>query len=68
MDERKNKIVVPLDFHEQSLIALDQTKSIAKFMNAEIIILYIIESTDIISAMFRKEEQTKKIYDEVKKK
>ncbi len=68
MDERKNKIVVPLDFHEQSMIALDQTKSIAKFMNAEIIILYIIESTDIVSAMFRKEEQTKKIYEEVKKK
>ncbi len=68
MTERKNKIVVPLDFHEQSIIALEQTRNIAKFMNAEIIILYIIEATDIISSMFRKEEQEKKIYEEVKKK
>jgi nucleotide-binding universal stress UspA family protein len=67
MSVRKNKIVVPLDFHEQSMIALEQTRSIARFMNAEIIILYIIESTDIISAMFRK-DQDKKIYEEVKKK
>jgi hypothetical protein len=66
MSERKNKIVVPLDFHEQSMIALDQTRSIARFMDAEIIILYIIESTDIISAMFRKNEE-EKIYEEARK-
>ncbi len=68
MSERKNKIILPLDFHEQSMIALNQTRSIAKFMNAEIIILYIIESTDLISAMFRKNEQDRIIRDEVKKK
>jgi nucleotide-binding universal stress UspA family protein len=68
MSERKNKIILPLDFHEQSMIALNQTRSIAKFMNAEIIILYIIESTDLISAMFRKNEQDRIIHDEVKKK
>ena len=56
MTERRNKIIVPLDFHEQSLIALEQTRSIAKFMNAEIIILYIIESADFISSMFQKNE------------
>ena len=67
MSERKNKIVVPLDFHEQSMIALEQTRGMAKFMKAEIIILYIIEATDIISSMFRKEEQEKKIYEEVKR-
>ena len=67
MSERKNKIVVPLDFHEQSMIALEQTRGIARFMKAEIIILYIIEATDIISSMFRKEEQEKKIFEEVKR-
>jgi nucleotide-binding universal stress UspA family protein len=66
MSERKNKIIVPLDFHEQSMIALEQTRGIARFMKAEIIILYIIEATDIISSMFRKEVQEKKIYEEVK--
>jgi nucleotide-binding universal stress UspA family protein len=68
MSERKNKIVVPLDFHEQSMIALDQTRSIARFMDAEIIILYIIESTDIISAMFRKNDEEEKIYREARTK
>lgn len=68
MTDRKNKIVVPLDFHEQSMIALDQTRGIAKFMNAEIIILYIIEATDIISSMFRKTEQEARIIEEVEKK
>lgn len=67
MSERKNKIIVPLDFHEQSLIALEQTRGIARFMKAEIIILYIIESTDIISSMFRNGEQEKKIQEAVKK-
>jgi nucleotide-binding universal stress UspA family protein len=68
MNTLKNKIVVPLDFHDQSIIALEQTRGIARFMKAEVIILYIIESGDIISAMFRKEEEEKRIYQEVKKK
>jgi nucleotide-binding universal stress UspA family protein len=68
MKTSKNKIVVPVDFHEQSLIALEQTRGIAKFLKAEVIILYIIESTDIISSMFRKEKDVKKINEEVKKK
>jgi nucleotide-binding universal stress UspA family protein len=68
MKTSQNKIVVPVDFHEQSLIALEQTRGIAKFLKAEIIILYIIESTDIISSMFRKEKDEKKINEEVKKK
>ena len=56
MTERKNKIIVPLDFHEQSMIALEQTRSIARFMNAEVIILYVIETVDVISALFLKNE------------
>lgn len=68
MSDRKNKIIVPLDFHEQSMIALEQTRGIARFMNAEVIILYIIESTDIITSMFMKEDQQKRIYSEVENK
>jgi nucleotide-binding universal stress UspA family protein len=68
MSLRKNKIIVPLDFHEQSMIALEQTRGLARFLKAEIIILYIIEATDIISAMFMKGDQEKRIYEEIKKK
>ena len=67
MSEVINKIVVPLDFHEQSMIALEQTRGIAKFMNAEIIILYIIEQSDIIPSIFRKSEQEKVVHEELKK-
>ncbi len=68
MDDRKNWIIVPVDFHEQSMIALEQTRNIARFMKAEIIILYVIEATDILSSMFRKDDQDKKIFEEVREK
>ncbi len=54
-----NKIVVPVDFREQSLLALDQTISVAKFIKAEIIILYIIESGIITSLVRRGKSQEK---------
>ena len=68
METNKNKIVVPLDFHEQSMIALEQSRNIAKYMKAEIIILYIIEAGDIISSLFRKEDYDRRIFEEVRKK
>lgn len=67
MGIRKNKIIVAFDFHEQSVIALEQTKNVAGFMKAEIILLYVIEMTDIFSALFRKSEQETEIYNEVKR-
>ncbi|NMC99907.1 MAG: universal stress protein, partial [Bacteroidales bacterium] len=42
METRENKILVPVDFGEQSLIALDQSYNIARMVNAEIYILHVI--------------------------
>lgn len=55
-----NKIVVPVDFREQSLLALNQTISVARFMKAEIVILYIIES-GIISSLIRRGKSQEKL-------
>lgn len=57
----KNKILVAFDFHRQSVIALEQVHSIAKFLKAEIILVYVIEASDMISQIFRKDTDTKKI-------
>lgn len=52
---KKNKIIVAFDFHKQSLIALDQVQSIARFLKADIILVYIIEPVDMITQIFRRD-------------
>lgn len=49
---RKNKILVCIDFQDQSIAALRQCFDIARFINAEIVLLYVIESTDFFSSLF----------------
>ena len=49
---RKNKILVCIDFQEQSIAALHQCYDIARFLKAEIVLLYVIESTDRFSGLF----------------
>ena len=50
----KNKILVPIDFSEQSLIALSQSYNLAKKINAEVILLYVIEDVNPMVKMFVK--------------
>ncbi len=53
METRKqNKILVCLDFQEQSLIALQQCYDLAKFINAQVVLLYVIESNDFFTGFF----------------
>jgi nucleotide-binding universal stress UspA family protein len=49
---KKNKILICIDFQEQSLSALHQCYDIARFLNAEIVLLYVIETTDLFSKFF----------------
>ncbi len=49
---RKNCILVCIDFQEQSLIALRQCIDLAKFIKAEVLLLYVIESNDFFSGFF----------------
>ncbi len=49
-----NKILVPIDFSEQSLIALSQSYTLAKNISAEVILLYIIDEVNPMDKMFIK--------------
>ncbi|NPV12895.1 MAG: universal stress protein [Ignavibacteria bacterium] len=58
MENRENKILVPVDFGEQSLIALDQSYNIARMVNAEIYILHVITENNALWGLFSKKEQS----------
>lgn len=49
-----NKILVPIDFSEQSLIALSQSYTLAKNISAEVILLYVIDEVNPMVKMFIK--------------
>jgi nucleotide-binding universal stress UspA family protein len=56
MPAAKNQILVPVDFSEQSLIALDQSYNLAREIGAEITLLYVIEEVGILSKFFSKQQ------------
>lgn len=66
MDIDKKKILVPVDFSEQSIIALRQSYNLTRNLNGEIIILYVIETNNLMSRLIKKHvyEDIKKIIDE----
>jgi nucleotide-binding universal stress UspA family protein len=56
MIQYTNKILVPIDFSDQSLIALDQTYHLAREYHAEITLLHVIEEGGMLSKFFSKEQ------------
>lgn len=60
MSDLKN-ILVPIDFNQKSLIALEQATHIAKFLNYDIMLLYVHEETGIFSKLFSDEKGEDKI-------
>ncbi|HRP60569.1 MAG TPA: universal stress protein [Vicingus sp.] len=54
MLRNNNKILVPIDFSEQSLIALSQSYNLAKEIRVEVILLYVIEEVNPMVKMFIK--------------
>jgi nucleotide-binding universal stress UspA family protein len=50
MSERAMQIVIPVDFKEQSLIALRQSYNLARLTNSEITLLYVLDE-DIIKPL-----------------
>lgn len=55
MQDSTNKILVPIDFSEQSMIALSQSYNLAKRIEAEIILLYVLEDLNPMVKMLYKE-------------
>jgi nucleotide-binding universal stress UspA family protein len=54
MKATANQILIPMDFSDQALIALDQSYNLASFYNAEITLLYVIEESGALSKIFAK--------------
>ncbi|HEU4719345.1 MAG TPA: universal stress protein [Bacteroidia bacterium] len=49
MSQAPNRIVVPVDFGEQSMIALEQAVNVAKVIHGEITLLYVLENHGFLS-------------------
>ena len=58
MIQDTNRILVPVDFSEQSLIALGQSFNIARDHNAEITMLHVIEEGGSLAKFISKEQHT----------
>jgi nucleotide-binding universal stress UspA family protein len=70
MIQSTNKILVPLDFSEQSLIALEQSYNLAREYKAEITLLHVIEDSGMLAKLFSKEQHAdlkKKVQDQLDK-
>jgi nucleotide-binding universal stress UspA family protein len=57
MDKKRIKIVVSIDFQPQSLVALEKTYELARFIKAELVLIYVIEEGDFLSSLFRSKEE-----------
>jgi len=51
-----NKILIPVDFQEQSLLALLQSYNLARRIDAEIVLLYVHEQPGILASLFSKDQ------------
>jgi nucleotide-binding universal stress UspA family protein len=51
-----NKILIPIDFQKQSLLALDQSYNLARLLNSEIVLLYVHEQSGIFAGLFSNEQ------------
>ncbi len=63
MNSSTHQILIPIDFSDQALIALDQSYNLAKFYDAELTLLYVIDEGSTVNRIFSKpidEEALKK--------
>ena len=50
------KILIPIDFQKQSLLALDQSYNLARLLQAGIVLLYVHEQSGLFAGIFSKEQ------------
>ena len=51
-----NKILIPIDFQKQSLIALDQSYNLAHLLLAEIVLIYVHEQSGMFAGIFSSDQ------------
>lgn len=64
MNKHFNNILVPVDFSEQSTMALDQAIVLSKIIKTDITVLYVIEEAGFFANIFT-EDQNDIIYDTI---
>ncbi len=67
MSEFKN-ILVPIDFNQKSLIALEQATHVAKLLKQDIMLLYVHEETGIFSKLFSDSQGEEKVLETIQSK
>ncbi len=55
MESTKQSVLVPIDFNEQSMIAMEQAYNLAKFSQYQLVLLYVWEEQGIASSFFSNE-------------
>jgi len=54
IERKKNKVIVTIDFEDESMAALRQSYQIAKFLKAELVLVHVFELPDILRSFFTK--------------
>jgi nucleotide-binding universal stress UspA family protein len=62
------QVLIPIDFSEQSLIALDQSYNLAKFYNAELTLLHVIETGNVFNIFGKRDADDEAIKSDSKRK
>jgi nucleotide-binding universal stress UspA family protein len=57
-----NKILVPVDFEAQSLIALEQSFNLARLLPAEIVLLYVYQQPSGFAGIFGSNDDNDRLY------
>lgn len=68
MSDSANKILVPVDFEEQSMIAMEQAAHVAKLIHADIVLLYVIEESSGLMSRFFSKQMDEDMRKEIEKK
>ncbi len=67
MENNKNKIIVAIDFQDQSLIALEYASYFATIIKADLILIHVLEESGFIKKIMTSDEQIINQYNTAKK-
>lgn len=71
MDQEKKLIITPIDFSEQSLIALEQSYNLARLTGSDLRLLYVIDEdflTHLTNSIFTKENYADQVRNDIERK
>lgn len=67
MPDKQYTLLVPVDFNEQSLVALQQSYNLARLLQYDILLLYVQEEKDFLNSLFSSDQKSKLLKISIKK-